>query len=90
MDFFKINASEQQTFTIKMINNKNCVNGRQIIVGDNEFISLGKNNALMCPALVKIHEKILVPVFYFIMIIFNDFTAALKMSPIFISELWSP
>ena len=39
MDFFKIKASDQQTFTIKMINNKNGVNERQIIVGDNESIS---------------------------------------------------
>jgi len=39
MDFFKIKAGEQQTSTIKIINNKNCVNGRQIIVGDNELIS---------------------------------------------------
>jgi len=39
MDFFKIKASVQQTFTIKIIHNKNCINGRKIIVGDNEFIS---------------------------------------------------
>jgi len=39
MDVFKIKASEQQMFTIKIINNKNGVNGRQIIVGDNEFIT---------------------------------------------------
>jgi len=39
MDLFKIKAGEQQTFTIKIIDNKNCVNGRQIIIGDYEFIS---------------------------------------------------
>jgi len=35
MDFFKTKASEQQTFTIEIMNNKNGINERQIIVGDN-------------------------------------------------------